>query len=229
MSSDDFDTEPIPGLPERPSQGEKILWQGGPSAWGVARRVLHMDLLAVYFAVLIVWRAGNLYSAGASIGSIGAGLAVDVALAAAALAILALIARAIARSTIYTITSKRVAMRFGVALPITYNLPYAKIQSVGVREYGDRSGDLPIRLEAGTRLAYAVLWPHVRPWRLRAPEPMLRIVPDCRRVAAILGEALAAHAGEAKWHVQSPARVPAGIAAEAATGNRHQEALLAAG
>jgi hypothetical protein len=44
----------------------------------------------------------------------------------------------------------------------------------------------------GKRLAYLVLWPHVRPWRLQAPQPMLRAIDDVAAVADLLAEALAA-------------------------------------
>ncbi|MEO0946437.1 MAG: PH domain-containing protein, partial [Pseudomonadota bacterium] len=37
MSHDDFATEPVRGLPERPPEGEEILWQGQPSAWALTR------------------------------------------------------------------------------------------------------------------------------------------------------------------------------------------------
>ena len=31
MPHDDFQIEPVPGLPERPPEGERILWQGRPN------------------------------------------------------------------------------------------------------------------------------------------------------------------------------------------------------
>ena len=48
----------------------------------------------------------------------------------------------------------------------------------------------------GDKVAYLLLWPHARPWRLSKPEPMLRAVPDAARVAAILARALAAAASQ---------------------------------
>jgi hypothetical protein len=41
-------------------------------------------------------------------------------------------------------------------------------------------------------MAYSNLWPHVRPWRLANPEPMLRSIPEAERVAQILSNALVA-------------------------------------
>ena len=95
-----------------------------------------------------------------------------------------------ARTTIYTVTSKRVVMRIGMALPITLNLPYTKIDSADLRLYRDGTGDLPLVLTKEDRIAWAVLWPHARPFRLRHPEPMLRAVPDAEQVGACLASAL---------------------------------------
>ncbi len=36
-----------------------------------------------------------------------------------------------------------------------------------------------------------MLWPHARPWKIAAAEPMLRAVPDGEAVAAKLARALA--------------------------------------
>ena len=41
-------------------------------------------------------------------------------------------------------------------------------------------------------MAYSNLWPHVRPWHLSKPEPMLRDLPKAAQVARLLGDALAA-------------------------------------
>jgi hypothetical protein len=41
-------------------------------------------------------------------------------------------------------------------------------------------------------LGYATLWPHARPFRLVAPQPMLRALPQAAEVAGILAKAAAA-------------------------------------
>ena len=46
------------GLPEQLPAGEKVLWQGAPHWQTLARDALHLRLLAVYFSVLLAWRAG---------------------------------------------------------------------------------------------------------------------------------------------------------------------------
>jgi|LNFM01.1.fsa_nt_gb hypothetical protein len=205
MSHDDFEVEPIPGLPAVPPAGESILWSGSPYWPAIARRALHIDKIAIYFGVLIAWRIGSGWYDGEAPAAIVASAVYPLIAAALSITILTLIARAIARSTIYTITSRRVVMRFGVALPITFNLPFASISAVGMRTFPQAAGDLPIDLTGGKRLPYLVLWPHVRPWRLKSPQPMLRCVQDAPRVAEVLARAIASHTAS---DAAVPRRVP---------------------
>lgn len=220
MSHDDFETEPLPGLPERPPAGETILWQGAPHWPTVARRVMHVDLVAAYFAVVIGWRFASSLKAGVPLRDTLLSTGPLIMLAGVAIGILSLIAWGIGRTTIYTITSRRIAMRFGIALPVTFNLPYREIEAAGVRKLSGGHGDIALTLSPGTRLAYFVLWPHVRPWRLRSPEPTLRAIPEIDRVADILAKAIAATAVKSKpvsmpsSNVEPHAGQPALVAAE---------------
>ena len=109
---------------------------------------------------------------------------------AACLAVLATLAFAIGRTTRYTLTTRRVVMQFGVALPATLMLPLHRIVQAGVRVRGDHQGDLTLSLYPGERVGYIKLWPHARPFRLRTPEPMLRDVPRVAELAVRLGHAL---------------------------------------
>ena len=109
-------------------------------------------------------------------------------------------------------------MRIGIALPITFNLPFAIIETAAVKQNPDSSGDIALTLSADNRLAFLVLWPHARPWRLARPEPMLRELPEAERAAGILARALATHAGSAISLPQpataaNDARLPQGMAA----------------
>jgi hypothetical protein len=113
----------------------------------------------------------------------------------AALAALILLAWLINRSTVYTITNRRVVMRFGVALPMTVNIPFAIVESAALKTRRDGTGDIPLTLTPAQRIAYLHLWPHVRPWQFTRPQPMLRAVPDAARVGAILGDAMSAYLG----------------------------------
>lgn len=181
--------EPIPGLPELPPEGERILWQGSPRWTTLARRAFHVRKLAVYFLVLAVWRvatvAGDQGAAAAAAAGVWA-----VLLAAVALGLIGLFAWLVQRTTIYTLTNRRLAMRFGVALPMTINLPLRLIQGVDMSQWQDDSGNLAIRLDADEHLSYLVLWPHARPWHFSQVEPMLRCVPRVTAVAELLSGAL---------------------------------------
>ena len=77
------------------------------------------------------------------------------------------------RAACYTITSKRVLFQFGVALPITMNIPLCRITNAALKTYRGGRGDIPLRVSDDKRVSYLLLWPHIRPWGLRAPEPML--------------------------------------------------------
>lgn len=189
--------EPVRGLPETPPEGERILWQGSPRPWPLAKAALKVHWIAGYFAILALWRG---FAAGASDG-VGAGLILAswfVAIGAVAVGVLAAIAWAMARTTVYTLTSRRVAMRIGAALTMTLNLPYSRIEAADLAVARDGTGTVALRLEGGSRLAYLMLWPHARPWAFTRPQPALRAIAEPRKVAAILAEAAQARIAEAR-------------------------------
>ena len=111
-------------------------------------------------------------------------------LAAAGLGILALLGWLNSRTTVYTITNKRVVLRFGTAIPKAINLPFGIIESAAVKTYAGEAGDLALTLKAPNKLALLQLWPHARPWRMATPQPTLRAVPDVAAVGAILASAM---------------------------------------
>ncbi len=187
------EVDPIRGLPELLPEGERILWQGQPQWWSLGQRVFHIRLVIVYFVALILWRVVSPGEADPS--TMLAGLAVTAALGVAAVGLLMLLAALICRTTIYTVTNRRVAMQLGVALPINLNLPFKHIESAGHGAFRDGTGDIPLRLSMDNHVAYLLLWPHARPWRVRRPEPMLRCVADSAAVAATLATALAQYHG----------------------------------
>jgi Bacterial PH domain len=203
------------GLPEPLPSGERLLWQGSPEWRLLAREALHTRALTIYFAIVLAFRGATvLVNDGTLAGAVQAVLWL-LPLAVVAIALLSLIAWLISRTSVYTITDKRVVMRIGVVLSITFNLPYAKIESAGLRSHADGSGDLTLVLEASEHIAYLHLWPHARPWQVRRTQPMLRALTDARGVAAILSAALADSAGLARtgWPAAaSPQRQRAGNA-----------------
>ncbi|MEO8060468.1 MAG: photosynthetic complex putative assembly protein PuhB [Burkholderiales bacterium] len=183
------------GLPEPLPRGERLLWQGSPDWRVLAREAMHTRMLAVYFALLLAARAANAGSNGGSLLDAGVAVLWLLPLAVTAIAVLSLLAWLIARTSVYTITDKRVVMRIGVVLNITFNLPHSQIVSAGLRTNPDGSGDLTLLLNDADRIAYVHLWPHARPWHLKRTEPMLRALPQVSAVAALLSAALADAAG----------------------------------
>lgn len=184
----EHDFEPVPGLPAELPEGEKLLWQGAPDWWALGQRAFHMRSVALYFAVLIVWR-------GLAEGSFAAALQL-APFALLSLALLAGLAALTARTTVYTITTKRLVMRFGVALPKAINIPYTIVAAADLRSYGDDSGDISLTLTEPNRINYFLLWPHARPFKLSHPQPTLRAIADGAAVAALLTDAVRAGAAD---------------------------------
>ncbi len=192
--------EPIAGLPASPPEGEEILWQGKPNWWGLAIRVFHIKKAAVYFAILIVWYAATALFDGAGIAAAAGAVGEMLLLAAIGLGLLAGLAKLYARTTIYTITTRRVVMRFGVALSMAVNFPFSKIDGAAIRLCSDGTGDIPLSLRGPDKIAWLHLWPFARPGRYRRPEPMMRALPDAMAVADLLGAAMKTELREGVVH-----------------------------
>jgi hypothetical protein len=189
--SGDFLPEGTPrGLPGPLPRGERVLWRGAPTTAGVLVRVFHARLVAAWFAVCALAVASTAGSAPDALRLAGP----TVLIGAGAIALLWLLAWLTHRTTVYTVTDRRVVLHAGIALPVTHNLPFATIEGASLRAFTDGSGDLPLRLQPGVRVAYLQLWPHARPWHLARTEPMLRSVPEAETVARLLARALEAHA-----------------------------------
>lgn len=203
----EYDFEPVRGLPGTLPQGEWIVWQAVPDWPAFRRSALHARWLALYFAVLVI-------------AALASGNAIGAAAIAGAGAILqgliTLFAWAVARTTVYTLTNRRVVLRIGVALNTCVNLPLAQIAAADLRQQGGGMGDIALTLTAPHKLGYAMLWPHARPWRLAHPQPMLRALPGAPRLAQELARACAAFAPQvvAQPQVQGePAHALQGVAA----------------
>lgn len=182
--------EAAPGLPEPLPEGERVLWQGSPDWRVLARTAFHVRGISAYFAALLALRAGFALADGADLpGAARATLPLALAFGFA-LAMLLLVARLSARTTLYTLTDRRLVMRLGIVLTLTFNLPLRRLAGAGLALHGrSGAGDIPVRLAAPDKIAFVHLWPHVRPWRVARPEPMLRSVPDAERVAETLRSA----------------------------------------
>ncbi len=198
------------GLPEPLPAGERILWQGSPEWHALAHRCFHVRTLGWYFAAILLVRG---ITAASQSGSAEAGIVASLWLlgpAVAAIAMLWVMAWLTSRTTVYTITDKRVVMRIGIVLSLTLNLPFARIRSADASLKSGPSGDIALALAGPDQIAYVHLWPHARPWRVARTEPMLRCVVDVAHVAALLTNAWrTANGGVAAAPVIAPAAVTA--------------------
>jgi hypothetical protein len=205
--------EPVRGLPARLPAGETMLWQGAPDWRAMAIRVFHVRKLAIYFAALLAWDVVSTLADGDALADQAASLAQLAGLGAFAVGILCLLSWGISRTTVYTITSKRVVIRAGIAVPKTINLPYVRLASAGMRPYAGGTGDILLTPLPDDKIAYLLLWPHCQAWKFSHARPILRVVPDAAGVAAILGGAMQAETGEmplvARTRVRMPGRVVA--------------------
>jgi hypothetical protein len=71
-----------------------------------------------------------------------------------------------ARSTLYTLTNKRVVMRIGIVLTLTFNLPFKRIAGASLKTQGAGTGDIALALHPEDRIGWAHLWPHQRAWHI---------------------------------------------------------------
>lgn len=186
--------EPVRGLPQALPEGEQLLWQASPGTLAFAIHAFHVRFVVGYFVLATSWRLANLETAGAS-GLEMTRVAINSGIGAVAgLGLLFLIAWAMARATVYTVTSRRVVLRYGVAIRKYVNLPFDQIASADMRRYGDGKGDIVLSLASVGGLGYMRLWPHVRPLRFSRPQPMLRSLADVEAAARTLSSAITAHA-----------------------------------
>jgi hypothetical protein len=185
---DDFAFDALPGLPERPPQGELILWQGRPDARALARDAYKIRWFAAYFAVIVLWRAGSAFAEGGAALALATGLPYLV-LGLLGLGIIYGLAWVQARSTTYTLTTARVVLRIGAALPVTFNLPFAQVGAAALDLRRDGTGTIALETLGETRISVLVAWPHLRPGHWARTQPALRSIPDAARVARMLAEA----------------------------------------
>ena len=219
MSHDDFAFEPVRGLPALLPAGERLLWQGSPRWRSLAVRAYHVRKAAVYFLALILWRIGvGLYNS-QSASAVAISCAFLLLLGGIAIGVLSLLAYLTARETVYSITSRRILLRHGVAVPMTMNIPFTAIETAGLRNFTDGTGDVAIQVMGDHRVGYLITWPHLRPGRITRPQPSFRALADAGQAAGILAEALKADAGIAAVRIESqeePATGASGVRPRAA-------------
>jgi len=190
MSHDDFDFDPVRGLPEVLPAGERMLWQGSPRWQDMALHAFHVRKVAVYFAVITLSVVVLRLADDSSLLEALKPVLWYLPLTLVAVGLLTGLAWASAKTTIYTITTKRIVLRIGIALPMSLNVPFSLIENAGLRTYASGAGDIPVELKGDDRVAWLILWPHARPFHLKNPQPMLRAVPQAATIARLLADAL---------------------------------------
>lgn len=178
----------VHGVSEALPPGERVLWEGAPAAHAVARHLLFVRPLAVYFALMVGWwmivnRATVLSP------DFWTPVGMQLLLVGAVLGGLRWLARWIAQSTTYAITDRRIVMRLGVIFPLTVNIPLRYVIGAQVKHFADGTGQIAVQLDPKEKLAWIVLFPHVRPWALAHPQPLLRGLTDPAMVGAVLQSA----------------------------------------
>jgi hypothetical protein len=182
-------------LPADLPAGERVLWHGRPEWTSLARHAFRGDLIAAYFGVMTIWNyISDAQASGWTQALVPAGK--TILIGGLALGLICALAMLSAKTTLYVITSRRVVMKIGIALPVFFNIPFAEIASASVRTHADGTGDIPFALTAERRIAYLHLWPHARPLRVSSPEPALRTIPAAAAVAETLRSALLAEQQE---------------------------------
>ena len=193
----EYDYEPVRGLPGELPEDEQVLWQSAPDWKYMAATALHVRLSALYFGAIAIWAVAR--------GDINTGVAVSV-FGAVVVGLFTLFAWGVGRTTVYTMTNKRLVLRIGVALNKCINLPLSEIETANLKMLGDGYGNIVLSLKGMPRIGYFMLWPHARSLRIVRPQPMLRAIPDACNVAQMLFKATQ------KVQAVAPAGEPQGTA-----------------
>lgn len=176
----EYDNEPVRGLPGELPEDEHIIWQSAPDWKNLAKAALHIRLSVLYFGVIAIWAVSR--------GDMNTAVAVSV-LGSVVVAMFTLFAWGVGRTTVYTLTNRRLVLRIGVALNKCINLPLSEIKAANLKVLPGGHGNIVLDLKGMPRLGYIMLWPHARSLRFVRPQPMLRAIPDARNVAATLFKA----------------------------------------
>ncbi len=172
------------GLPDHLPDGENLIWQGRPDWKRLAIDAFHVRKVVIYFGLLLVGQGAWKLANGASLFEALQPVPKVAGLGIVACSILLAFAYAIARTTHYTLTSKRVLMKVGIALPVIVNLPLRQIDGVSFAATGNDCGTICFKTGGDVRLAYMLLWPHTKPWHFMKPQPSFRDIPDVEAVAS---------------------------------------------
>jgi hypothetical protein len=191
----EYEFEPQFGLPERLPLDEFIVWQGSPDVGALASSAFHIKKLVIYFGVLIAACAWPALEEGAGLMAVLMAIKWIAPLALIGLASVWMLAYLTSRTTVYTLTNKRVVMRLGIVFTVSFNLPLKQVLAADVRMLNNGFGDITLALKGSDRIAWIHLWPSVRPWKIEKPEPTLRAIPHAQEVSVKLRDAWSHHTG----------------------------------
>lgn len=200
----EYEFEPQFGLPERLPSDEFIVWQGSPDVGALASSAFHIKKLAIYFAVLIAACAWPALEESAGVMAVLKSIQWIAPLALIGLGSVWMLAYLTSRTTVYTLTNKRIVMRLGIVFTVSFNLPLKQVAAADVRMLSNGFGDITLALKGSDRIAWIHLWPSVRPWKINKPEPTLRAIPHVHEVSVKLREAWSQNTGLAA-NATSPA------------------------
>ena len=174
MGMTEYEDEPVEGLPGHLPAGEAMIWQGRPSVAAMAKRVFYVPHLAAYFGLLIAGHTIYRLMEGVAGAQVLGTLVWQSGLAGLVLILLWWLSRSYAKSVLYTLTSERLVIRSGVALPMMVNVPIEQITAADLRVHRDGTGDILLTASEDRRLYWVLLWPNVSPWYARPVKPLLR-------------------------------------------------------
>jgi hypothetical protein len=218
MSHDDFAVEPIRGIPCALPDGEQLLWQGVPKWRSLATRAYHVRKVALYFVILILWRAALGMDDGTKGSAVLLSCAFLALLGIIAIGVLCLLAYLAARSSVYSITNRRVLIRHGIAVPMTMNIPFNCIESAALKQYTDGTGEIAFATPRDERIGYLITWPHLRPGEFTRPQPSLRALVDAGHAADLLRTVLVSGSMESMPQFTAPPPAVASITSPGAPG-----------
>lgn len=181
----------VRGVSEALPPGESILWEGAPDARALARHLFFIRPLSAYLGAMVLWWVA-VNSSQVATQEFWATLGIQLMLVGGVVGGALWMARAIANGTTYAITDRRIVMRFGLIFPLTINVPLHFVDGAKARQFPDGTGQIAVQLNKRESIAWIVLFPHVRPFQYKNPEPLLRGLTDSVKVGEVLRAAVLA-------------------------------------
>ena len=179
-------------LAENLPADEVLIWQGRPEANAIATRAMRLWYVVAYLLGLVVLRTGYLIMGGAPISEWSALLAWQSLASLFIVGLIAGLSALYGKTTIYSLTNRRLILRTGAAVPIHVNFPLEQIASADLKVFPDGTGDIALTLENSDKLYWLLLWPNVRSWWVRPLQPLLRGLRDFELAASALASAASA-------------------------------------